>query len=391
MRYVTATVLLLGMLGLTAPASEGVDAVIKLRSNGVSEPVMLAFVQHSSVAYDPSPEEIRQMESEGVSASVIVAMVDSGRALRGQGPTIGAPAAKAGAGSEPTASTQPVAPPRETGKVPPNPSIYKDREVSGDVSATVYVPADDELDISYFYESMSPHGTWYRDSSYGWVWRPTVVEVGWRPYVHNGHWAWTDHGWYWESSYPWGWAAFHYGRWYEHPHHHWVWVPDTTWGPAWVTWRHSDSHYGWAPLPPHARFEAGVGFHFGAGVGVDFGFGLSAGAYAFVPVGGFLDVHLGGVILPHTHSHRIYNQTKIVNNTYVYNDNRIINNGIPVTQVRAATRQSLEPVKVAAATAAPGQAVQPEKRGGNTITAFKPEVKKSAPLDPQQAASRRML
>ena len=65
---------------------------------------------------------------------------------------------------------------------------------------------------SDFYEPLTPHGEWVVVGSYGRCWRPTRVEVGWRPYS-DGDWRRTDAGWYWASNEPWGWATYHYGRW----------------------------------------------------------------------------------------------------------------------------------------------------------------------------------
>jgi hypothetical protein len=54
-----------------------------------------------------------------------------------------------------------------------------------------------------------------------------------------------------ETDWAWGWAPFHYGRWfYSGEVHGWVWVPDTVWGPAWVEWRAGGGYVGWTPLPP---------------------------------------------------------------------------------------------------------------------------------------------
>jgi len=87
-----------------------------------------------------------------------------------------------------------------------------------------------------------------------------------------------------------GWAPFHYGRWRRHSMYGWIWMPGTVWGPAWVSWRHCDAAIGWAPLPPEALYEAGIGFRFhGERVREDFEFGLESRHFTFVPVGHFSD------------------------------------------------------------------------------------------------------
>jgi hypothetical protein len=55
---------------------------------------------------------------------------------------------------------------------------------------------------------------------------------------------------------PWGWAPFHYGRWFFHEHRGWCWVPGSLWSPAWVSWHFGDAWCGWAPLPPAVAWES---------------------------------------------------------------------------------------------------------------------------------------
>jgi len=63
-------------------------------------------------------------------------------------------------------------------------------------------------------EDLDNYGRWTNDGSYGNVWVPTSIRVGRR--IARGHWAWLDYyGWTWVSDDPWGWAPYHYGRWYQ--------------------------------------------------------------------------------------------------------------------------------------------------------------------------------
>ncbi len=119
--------------------------------------------------------------------------------------------------------------------------------------------AQSGYDVSYddFYNDLAPYGQWIDDPQYGYIWSPDV-EPGFRPYFTDGHWIMTEYGNTWVSDYPWGWAAFHYGRWTFDPYYGWIWIPGTVWGPAWVAWRYGDGYYGWAPLGP--GIEIGIGF-----------------------------------------------------------------------------------------------------------------------------------
>jgi len=100
-----------------------------------------------------------------------------------------------------------------------------------------------------FYTPLGAYGSWVEVPRYGRCWRPASVVTGWRPYT-NGHWEWTDVGWYWVSDEPWGWACYHYGYWNFDPAYGWVWIPGTEWSPAWVTWREAPDYVGWAPCGP---------------------------------------------------------------------------------------------------------------------------------------------
>ena len=128
-------------------------------------------------------------------------------------------------------------------------------------------------DFSNFYEPLGAYGSWFNTADYGYVYQPTVVrDISWRPYT-RGRWAFTDHGWTWASHEPFGWACYHYGRWSLLRGVGWVWVPGSEWAPAWVTWRESPGHIGWAPLPPETL--AWRGRSWDSSVEVSFGIGQS--------------------------------------------------------------------------------------------------------------------
>jgi hypothetical protein len=121
-------------------------------------------------------------------------------------------------------------------------------------------PVAGEFGISFgaFYSSLEPQGEWISLESGYYAWRPSHVAREWRPYMF-GRWVWTADGWYWASDEPWGWAVYHYGRWFYDDYYGWVWVPGYDWAPAWVEWRYSGDVVGWAPLSPYAIFSVGVG------------------------------------------------------------------------------------------------------------------------------------
>lgn len=110
--------------------------------------------------------------------------------------------------------------------------------------------------VNDFYEPLRPYGYWAEVGTYGRCWRPAYIGTQWQPYS-NGHWEWTDQGWFWVSDEPWAWATYHYGRWAFDSYYGWVWVPDVQWGPSWVAWREGGGCIGWAPLPPHCEYGPG--------------------------------------------------------------------------------------------------------------------------------------
>jgi len=147
--------------------------------------------------------------------------------------------------------------------------------------------------LNYFQTQLAPYGQWIDIPGQGLCWVPSVQATvpDWRPYFNAGHWIYTDDGWSWQSDYPWGEYAFHYGRWMRDPRFGWAWVPGYHWGPAWVSWRHveAEGYCGWAPLPPDAIYVPGVGLSWHGRLGADVAFGLGPDMFVFIPFGNFWD------------------------------------------------------------------------------------------------------
>ena len=112
-------------------------------------------------------------------------------------------ASKARAAGE-SATRTPSSPALRAEPVSPGGSTYQ-RPVS--VSTNDY-------DYSVFYNRLSSHGRWFESPQYGYIWQPSLATSvnDWRPYTH-GSWAYSDLGWTWVSTEPFGWATYHYGRW----------------------------------------------------------------------------------------------------------------------------------------------------------------------------------
>jgi Family of unknown function (DUF6600)/FecR protein len=110
-------------------------------------------------------------------------------------------------------------------------------------------------------------GAWHADTTYGYIWYPTV-SYDWRPYYHGSWHHYPRYGWTWIDARPWGWATHHYGRW-GHDHRGWFWIPSRRWGPAWVSWVTAPSYVGWCPLGWDGRPVVAFGWN------VDRGFASS--------------------------------------------------------------------------------------------------------------------
>lgn len=203
-----------------------------------------------------------------------------------------------------------------------------------------------------FYAPLAPYGTWVDMPDYGRVWQPsvTLIDTAWRPYCQGGHWISTDCGWYWQADYTWGWAPFHYGRWCYINRYRWVWLPDTVWAPAWVSWRRSDSYCGWAPLPPAARFRAGVGLEFGGDAQFDVHFGLSARNYTFVSAAHFGDRNIFAVALAADRVEAVYRGSAFVVGAMAWDehDRRVHLTGPDHDWIARETHQPFRPVRIVA-------------------------------------------
>lgn len=158
-------------------------------------------------------------------------------------------------------------------------------------------------DFSIFYERLAPHGRWLEVTGHGLCFQPRVARTQtWRPYV-DGCWAWTTLGWAWRSNESFGWATYHYGRWLQLVDHGWIWVPGGEWAPAWVAWRQSRDHIGWAPLPPERGLCTEVRRD------CDSRYGLGPSSYTFIRTSQFVCPTYTTLHHPVSYNTAIFSQT----------------------------------------------------------------------------------
>jgi hypothetical protein len=189
---------------------------------------------------------------------------------------------------------------------------------------------------SMFYTRLEPYGEWFETNDYGYVFQPRQAQSrSWRPYT-SGHWVYTDVGWTWISDEPFGWAAYHYGRWTRLRDVGWVWVPGEQWAPAWVSWRKSNDYVGWAPLPPEAHFDQRTGIHNWS----DNYYDIGPDQYCFVATREFGSQKIDSAVVPSERNLTIVNQTTNVTNI-TYNNTTIVNQGPNYDELRGQTQQPI--------------------------------------------------
>jgi probable HAF family extracellular repeat protein len=271
-------------------------------------------------------------------------------------------------------------------KVPAPPSqVRKQKQLQAEEpeqSEAVLEPDEDDYDL--FYSRLSPEGSWIEAGNYGYCFRPRVAR-DWRPY-RDGHWVWTDRGWYWDSNERFGWATYHYGRWIRIGGTGWCWVPGHQWAPAWVSWRESDEHVGWAPLPPEADVSVNVSISSWS----DSYYDIGPSAYSFIRYAHWSAPSYVRYCEPPAQNVQIINRTKNVTN--IVNNNTVINNyGPPVQTVSAKTKQNIQEVKLAVNPATGPNANYSQTLKGNQLNVvapppvLKPAAKQAPPVQTRLA------
>ena len=254
------------------------------------------------------------------------------------------------------------------------------------VSAGIHVGPSGRasVDLGFFYDDLAPYGNWIERPSYGWVWTPRAVSTSWRPY-QNGHWVWSDEGWVWVSDEPYGWATYHYGRWYDDPEIGWSWVPGNDWAPAWVSWQGDDDYVGWAPLPPGVNVSASYGSGYGS-----YAYGIAPDYYTFVPEQRFLAPRIASYVLPQAQIYNVWGRTRNWTH-YRRSGDRWFNQGVPVDRIQRfgrVPRYQVADLRVNDA----GFRHRGARFAGNQVQFFRPQVQKARVAAPaSRPAARRAV
>lgn len=240
---------------------------------------------------------------------------------------------------------------------------YYDDEEYGDQGG-------DAQDVSFFYDELRDHGRWISHRDYGYVWTPANVDSEWRPYS-RGYWVNTDeHGWYWVSEESFGWATYHYGRWFQDDRYGWLWVPGTTWGPAWVAWRYSDSYVGWAPLPPSASWDRRAGLTYSAGL---FDEPRFASYWSFIEPRYISTPGLYRYTVPRHRARTLIYSTR-AETRYDWRRDNVFNVGISIGYFNRHLDRPLTSVRVYATDTRHARGY--DRRAGDTVRVWRPDIKR---------------
>ncbi len=332
----------------SAPSDLSPDAqeVLTLSRQHMDDSVITNYIISSGKSYRLSADDIIYLNNQGVSQPVINTLLKSAPAgsasAQPSAPTPPPPAVV----STPAEPAQPAPPPMGENSTAPGTVVsVPDSAAPGLATPESGQAAPPPPTMDYFQAQLAPYGNWVNVPGQGLCWQP-AVRVGWRPYYDGGHWVYTDAGWYWQSDYPWGDIAFHYGRWVYTPSG-WAWVPGYDYAPAWVFWRHADAdgYIGWAPLPPGAVFVNGGWMFHGVHAGVNFGFGLDANFFTFVGYDHFWEPNFRPWIVPHDVAVHAYWHSDIVNH-YTFDHGRFVDVGPAHDRMVVFTHHDFHPTPI---------------------------------------------
>lgn len=352
-----------------------VAQVIRLAASGVDEGVILGFVTNSATLFNLSSDEIIYLNDLGVPSQVVELMLQRDQFLK----QVGSNLALASAPSAPAPEMVPLP---ETAPVPPQ-QVTTPPAGLASVPPPGGTPPTDDIVPADFYDALSPYGNWVDVEGCGPCWQPAVgvLTPAWQPYLNGGHWIFTDHGWYWLSGYSWGWATFHYGRWFHHNELGWCWAPDPVWAPAWVCWRNTGTYCGWAPLPPGAGLSPAYGLVFhGRPVPAGHTFGLGASAFVFVHAGHLLDHHLTRSLITGAAARQLFDETSPMT-SLVSNSGRVLNLGLAAGQISAITRSEVRQVTLRDQPAGPAgeRRLENLSPGGRVLAVSRPDFNARQP------------
>ncbi len=244
-------------------------------------------------------------------------------------------------------------------------NIYSQSEDSllqkvNDIDVSLDAPPDsvenlylNAVSFQSFYDLLSPVGEWIQISkdevdedmgdgkgqSYSsnsdednlvFIWKPSGAATDWKPYT-DGQWVFTSRGWVWYSNESWGWAVYHYGRWWHSQRFGWVWMPGYVWAPAWVIWRVEENHVGWCALSPRAKWQIETGIN-----EYNYRYRYNDADWVFVNKTSFVNDIAPSTLVPSSENKNLVAGSKSVLNIHAEND-AVVNTGPNPADIEKAT------------------------------------------------------
>jgi len=171
-------------LNLATTPSTSVLEVLKMAKSGVAEEAVKAYIQNSLSPFHLTADTIIQLQRQGVSAAITIAMLHHDAALLQNGNM-----------PPPPADQPPLPPPDQTRTVTPpaTPPTTTDYGEAGP-----------------YYNNLAPYGNWSYLPDYGYYWQP--YSTFWAAYPGWGYpWGgWLDTGWWFCAGRGWCWfPRFH--------------------------------------------------------------------------------------------------------------------------------------------------------------------------------------
>ncbi len=205
-----------------------------------------------------------------------------------------------------------------------------------------------------FYDALKDDGDWVYVQPLGYVFRPNVNFITWRPY-QDGFWVPSDlYGWVWISAESFGWATYHYGQWLYDRYYGWVWTPGLVWGPAWVAWQVAGDYAGWSPLLVPSPVESQI----------------SGGAWTYAPLAALGTTDLSSQVVHESDLSGKIQEMRPVEN-FVERGGAVFNRGpkfeLVEKRVGALKRVKIEEPAVMGAAAGAGAARTVEKPGRGAL------------------------
>jgi len=164
----------------------GVEDVLKLSRAQIGENIILNYIQSSGTIYNLGPKDIVYLRDQGVSDTVINAMLDQRKRAELASQAAAAAAAQAGAAAAPmVAEASPAAAPTTTDQ----PVTYAEAPLTPPASSVYVIPYSG----SYY----APYYPYYGPAYYGGWYGPSIAfgfRFGGHGGFHGGHGSFGGHG-----------------------------------------------------------------------------------------------------------------------------------------------------------------------------------------------------